>query len=80
MAHTLDLSAKPASPSLVNITGLTRAGLIQALIASGVVEERKAKMRAQQVWRWMHHYGFVDFDKMTDIAKEQRALSPRNSP
>ncbi|ESQ94115.1 23S rRNA (adenine(2503)-C(2))-methyltransferase RlmN [Asticcacaulis benevestitus] len=74
MAHTLDLSVKSPSASLVNITGLTRAGLAKALFESGVVEERKAKMRATQVWRWMHHYGFTDFDLMTDIAKEQRAL------
>jgi 23S rRNA (adenine2503-C2)-methyltransferase len=74
VAHTLDLSAKPASPSLVNITGLTREGLVEALIASGTVEPRKAKMRASQVWRWIHHYGVTDFDLMTDIAKDQRAL------
>ncbi len=75
MAHTLDLSVKSAAvPSLVNITGLTREGLMQALVDSGVVEPRKAKMRMQQVWRWMHHYGFTDFDLMTDIAKEQRTL------
>ncbi|WP_140986737.1 23S rRNA (adenine(2503)-C(2))-methyltransferase RlmN [Asticcacaulis tiandongensis] len=72
MAYTLDLSAKPDTPSLVNITGLTRQGLVEALIASGVVEARKAKMRATQIWRWVHHYGFTDFDKMTDIAKDQR--------
>ncbi|ESQ90342.1 50S rRNA methyltransferase [Asticcacaulis sp. AC460] len=74
MAHTLDLSAKPATPALINITGLTRDGLMRALVDSGVVEERKAKMRMQQVWRWVHHYGFTDFDLMTDIAKDQRAL------
>ena len=75
MAHTLDLSPKsPATPALVNITGLTRDGLTQALVESGVVEARKAKMRMQQIWRWVHHYGVVDFDLMTDIAKEQRAL------
>ena len=72
MAHTLDLSAKPAAQTLVNITGLTRDGLIQALKDSGVVEERKARMRATQIWRWVHHYGFTDFDRMTDIAKDQR--------
>ncbi|MDC7683336.1 23S rRNA (adenine(2503)-C(2))-methyltransferase RlmN [Asticcacaulis sp. BYS171W] len=71
MAYTLDLSAKPAAQK-VNITGLTRDGLIAALKESGVVEERKAKMRAQQIWRWVHHYGFTDFDKMTDIGKDQR--------
>ncbi|MDV6332366.1 23S rRNA (adenine(2503)-C(2))-methyltransferase RlmN [Asticcacaulis sp. 201] len=79
MAHTLDLSVKSsvvtqAVAPLVNITGLTRAGLIEALTESGVVEPRKAKMRATQIWRWVHHYGFTDFDLMTDIAKDQRAL------
>ncbi len=75
MAHTLDLSVKPATQSaLINITGLTREGLIEALIASEAVEPRKARMRMQQVWRWMHHYGFTSFDQMTDIAKEQRAV------
>ncbi|ESQ81666.1 50S rRNA methyltransferase [Asticcacaulis sp. AC466] len=79
MAHTLDLSVKSsvvtqAAALLVNITGLTRAGLIEALTESGVVEPRKAKMRATQIWRWVHHYGFTDFDLMTDIAKDQRAL------
>lgn len=72
MAYTLDLSAKPAASAKVNITGLTRDGLIAALKESGVVEERKARMRAQQIWRWVHHYGFTDFDKMTDIGKDQR--------
>jgi len=74
LAHTLDLSVKPSAASLVNITGLTREGLMQALVDSGVVEARKAKMRMQQIWRWVHHYGFTDFDLMTDIAKDQRAL------
>jgi 23S rRNA (adenine2503-C2)-methyltransferase len=74
LAHTLDLSAKPATQPLINITGLTRDGLIEALISSGAVEPRKAKMRMQQVWRWVHHYGVTAFDQMTDIAKEQRAV------
>jgi len=74
LAYTLDLSAKSDLPSAVNITGLTRQGLVEALIASGVVEQRKAKMRMQQIWRWVHHYGFTDFDRMTDIARDQRAM------
>jgi 23S rRNA (adenine2503-C2)-methyltransferase len=74
LAHTLDLSAKPAQQPLINITGLTRDGLIEALVSSGAVEPRKAKMRMQQVWRWVHHYGVTAFDQMTDIAKEQRAV------
>ena len=76
LAHTLDLSPKPATAAPVNITGLTRDELVQALIDSGVVEPRKARMRMQQMWRWMHHYGVTDFDAMTDIAKDQRAFFP----
>ncbi|GGZ20261.1 23S rRNA (adenine(2503)-C(2))-methyltransferase RlmN [Asticcacaulis endophyticus] len=73
MAYTLDLSSKPvAAPARVNITGLTRQGLIDALAESGVVEPRKAKMRATQIWRWVHHFGVTSFDQMTDIAKDQR--------
>ncbi len=73
MAYTLDLSSKPAAASArVNITGLTRQGLIEALADSGVVEPRKAKMRATQIWRWVHHFGVTSFDLMTDIAKDQR--------
>lgn len=74
-----EIALKPApkaaqKPAKLNITGLTRQGLLQAVTDSGVVEPRKAKMRAQQMWRWMHHYGVTDFDLMTDIAKDQRAL------
>jgi 23S rRNA (adenine2503-C2)-methyltransferase len=73
VAYTLDLSSKPAAASArVNITGLTRQGLIEALADSGVVEPRKAKMRATQIWRWVHHFGVTSFDLMTDIAKDQR--------
>jgi len=75
---TLDLSraaapsaTTPAAP--VNLTGLTREGLREALIAAGVCPPEKAKMRASQVWRWIHHYGVTDFALMSDVAKETRA-------
>ncbi len=80
LVHTLDLSAKSPALTRLNLTGLTRPELMQALISSGVVDDRKAKMRVTQLWRWMHHYGFTDFDRMTDIAKEQRALLARRRP
>lgn len=73
---TLDLSRAPqaaAAPALKNITGLGRAELAQALIDAEVVRPEKAKMRASQLWRWMHHYGVTDFAAMTDVAKETRA-------
>lgn len=74
MAATLDLHR--ASPARVaprpNITGLTREGLKAALVEAGVVAPEKARMRAGQIWRWMHHYGVTDFDRMSDVAKETR--------
>ncbi|WP_091742152.1 23S rRNA (adenine(2503)-C(2))-methyltransferase RlmN [Phenylobacterium immobile] len=77
MSVSLDLTrAAPAAtahaPKLANLTGLTRAGLAQALVAADVVRPEKAKMRATQLWRWMHHYGVTDFANMTDVAKETR--------
>jgi len=73
---TLDLSrapAQPLAPSPTNLTGLSRAELAQALVEAEVVRPEKAKMRASQLWRWMHHYGVTDFAQMTDVAKETRA-------
>lgn len=76
MSITLDLShapAAPAAPASPNLTGLTRRGLAAALVDAGVVRPEKARMRASQIWRWIHHYGATDFAAMTDIAKETRA-------
>jgi 23S rRNA (adenine2503-C2)-methyltransferase len=72
---TLDLSrapATPVAPSKPNLCGLTRAELVAALVAAEVVRPDKAKMRATQLWRWIHHYGVTDFAAMTDVAKETR--------
>jgi len=58
--------------SRVNIAGLSRAELERAFVDRGVAAPEKARMRARQAWRWIHHYGAVDFAAMTDIAKETR--------
>jgi 23S rRNA (adenine2503-C2)-methyltransferase len=58
-----------AKPSLA---GRSRAWLREALVGVGV-EERKARMRTEQLWRWIHHFGVTDFAAMTDVAKELRA-------
>ena len=74
---TLDLSRAPQAPSapaLVNLSGLSRTELAQALIDAQAVRPEKAKMRASQLWRWIHHYGVTDFAAMTDVAKETRAV------
>jgi 23S rRNA (adenine2503-C2)-methyltransferase len=71
---TLDLSRASAPVKApVNLAGLTREELRQALIEAGVCPPEKARMRASQVWRWIHHYGVVDFDLMSDIGKDTRA-------
>jgi len=73
MSVELDLTRKPAAPAIANLAGLGRESLRQALIGAGV-EEKKARMRASQLWRWIYHYGVTDFDKATDVAKELRAV------
>jgi 23S rRNA (adenine2503-C2)-methyltransferase len=72
LSLTLDLSRTPVSAP-VNLSGLTREGLRQALIDADICPPEKAKMRAGQVWRWIHHYGVTDFGLMSDIGKETRA-------
>jgi 23S rRNA (adenine2503-C2)-methyltransferase len=74
---TLDLDRPRPAPSpaagRVNLCGLTREALRHALIDSGLVEERQARMRAGQLWRWIHHYGVTDFAPMSDVAKGLKA-------
>ena len=75
MGVTLDLShaPAPAASRLRNLAGLGRAELAQALVEAEVVRPEKARMRASQLWRWIHHYGVTDFAAMTDVAKDARA-------
>jgi 23S rRNA (adenine2503-C2)-methyltransferase len=77
LGATLDL--KRAGPQAytaaqpLNLAGLTREQLKAALIESGVCAADKARMRANQVWRWVHNFGVTDFAAMSDIAKDTRA-------
>ena len=43
-----------------------------ALVEHGLVDEKKAKMRAEQLWRWIYHYGVTEFDQMTNVSKDLR--------
>ena len=72
---SLDLARRAPSAELPrpNLSGLTRAELAETLAESGAVPAPKAKMRASQLWRWIHHYGVTDFARMSDVAKEMRA-------
>jgi len=75
LSITLDLTRSTASPKAapVNLAGLTRTGLRDALVAGGICDAGKARMRATQIWRWIHHHGLTDFDQMSNIDKATRA-------
>ena len=55
-----------------NIVGLTRPALRDALIAAGT-PEKQARMRVNQIWQWVYHWGVRDFAQMTNLAKDFRA-------
>ncbi len=76
MSTSLDLSAANRPQVTPSLAGMTRNQIRDCLIASGLVDEKKAKMRASQLWRWVYHYGVTDFAAMTDISKELRAALP----
>jgi len=74
-SQTLSSSRPSAAAATArpNLSGLTRSELVQALIDSGAVDASKAKMRAVQLWQWIHHSGATTFDVMTNVSKEMRA-------
>ncbi|MCI4663329.1 MAG: 23S rRNA (adenine(2503)-C(2))-methyltransferase RlmN [Neomegalonema sp.] len=55
-----------------NIIGMNRAELGAAAVSAGAAE-RQAKMRADQMWRWLYGRGARGFEEMTDLAKGFRA-------
>ena len=73
MTVTLDLTRKPVLPARKpNLAGLTREQLRAALVEADVCPPEKAKMRASQMWRWIHDAGATGFEAMTNIDKETR--------
>ncbi len=69
----LTLPRKLPEGGKVNLIGLTRDQLRDALLAAGTAE-RQVKMRLGQVWQWLYHWGVRDFDAMTNLAKDYRVL------
>ena len=77
---SLDLAAPvaPAKPVVQlsekpSLIGLSRDELAAALVERGV-PERQVKMRVSQIWHWLYIRGISDFDDMTNVAKDLRAL------
>ncbi|NNK16499.1 MAG: 23S rRNA (adenine(2503)-C(2))-methyltransferase RlmN [Sulfitobacter sp.] len=56
----------------VNLVGLTRDRMREALIDAGT-PEKQAKMRVGQIWQWIYQWGVRDFAEMTNLAKAYRA-------
>ena len=73
----LTLPRKLPEGGPVNLIGLTRDQMRDALIAAGT-PDRQAKMRVGQVWQWVYHWGVRDFAAMTNLAKDYRALLAAN--
>ncbi|WP_040483319.1 MULTISPECIES: 23S rRNA (adenine(2503)-C(2))-methyltransferase RlmN [Yoonia] len=68
---------RKAAEGLPNLVGMTRDGMRDALIAAGT-PEKQAKMRVGQIWQWVYHWGVRDFAKMTNLAKDYRAMLADN--
>jgi 23S rRNA (adenine2503-C2)-methyltransferase len=68
---------RKAAEGLPNLVGMTRDGMRDALIAAGT-PEKQAKMRVGQIWQWVYHWGVRDFVKMTNLAKDYRAMLADN--
>ncbi|MCK5744965.1 MAG: 23S rRNA (adenine(2503)-C(2))-methyltransferase RlmN [Oricola sp.] len=88
MAVSLDLTdvttrdahganARAALAEKPTLIGLTRPQLADALKQAGV-PERQVRMRVQQLWHWLYVRGFSDFDDMTNVSKDLRAMLREN--
>lgn len=60
------------SDGRVRLPGLDRAEIAAHLTHMGI-EPNKVRMRANQIFNWLYHWGVTEFDQMTNIAKGVRA-------
>ncbi|MEL7490579.1 MAG: 23S rRNA (adenine(2503)-C(2))-methyltransferase RlmN [Pseudomonadota bacterium] len=56
-----------------DLVGLDRCALTDEMAHAFALDPKKARMRANQLWRWLYGAGATDFAAMTDIGKEMRA-------
>ena len=57
----------------INLVGLTREALKEALITAGS-PEKQVKMRLGQLWQWIYEKGIRDFEQITNLSKDYRAF------
>ncbi len=72
MSGDAPITSKASVAARASLAGLGRAALAAKLAQLGV-PEREQRMRAAQLWHWIHHRGATDFSAMTTIGKEMRA-------
>jgi 23S rRNA (adenine2503-C2)-methyltransferase len=85
MVHSIDLIAAQARDQLrpsgatakLELVGLTRPALAEALVSAGV-PEKQARMRASQLWHWLYVRGVSDFGQMANISKDLRSRFDEN--
>jgi len=72
---TQDMLTLPrkAPEGLPNLIGMTREQMAAALIEAGT-PEKQVKMRVNQIWAWIYHWGVRDFEVMTNLSKDFRAM------
>jgi 23S rRNA (adenine2503-C2)-methyltransferase len=82
MAISLDLTDKKTRSTLSanqfmdqrpTLVGLTREQMGEALREAGVAD-KQVRMRTQQLWHWLYIRGVDDFDLMSNLGKDLRAL------
>jgi 23S rRNA (adenine2503-C2)-methyltransferase len=69
----LTIPRKLPASDRINLVGLTRDQLRDALIEAGT-PATQAKMRVGQIWTWIYHWGLRDFTGMTNLAKDYRLM------
>src|SRR5699024_9507168 len=67
MSDTLNTSYQVNSIDKVNLLDFNRPALREFFVSLG-----EKPFRADQVMKWMYHFGCDDFDQMTDINKALR--------
>lgn len=70
----IDHSARASLPPVKqDVVGMARADLVARLIELGL-DSRDARMRSRQLWNWVYVNGVTDFDQMSNVSKDARAL------
>ena len=59
-------------PDKINLVGMDRADLGEAMRQLGVAE-KQIRMRVTQLWHWIYVRGATSFDQMTNVSKDLRA-------